>query len=380
LLGQVERLRDEDPEFWPHVWAPLAAVAAQATGGDGGDLLAEAVECGFRQPDLLPEVQETFEKDPRWAELRRAMTEPAPPPQFEVTEWPQVTYGPALVLDRLAPDREVQLRELLPSRRAGAWETAKVLLEWTAGAWQHANDHVEREDALEVLERVAIGERFACVEYSIVLSQALNAVGIPARRLSLRMRDQHVGFGRGHVVSEAWIDDFGRWVVLDGQNGAWWGAPDQPLGVRELQRLLRTGAERPPMVSPAREVTAAEHASRWRYFDSAATSGLGWADTLVPTFQGRPSSLRLAVTSKALTHPDLAQLETGTVETADSPALEFRPAHPFAVGVSLDGTHLELDTTYELGHLKAGNHALEVRTRTAYGELAPQPLCITVRN
>jgi hypothetical protein len=47
-------------------------------------------------------------------------------------------------------------------------------------------------------------------------------VNIPARRLDLRAKDSHVGFARGHVVTEAWIDDLNRWVVLDRQNGAWW--------------------------------------------------------------------------------------------------------------------------------------------------------------
>lgn len=106
--------------------------------------------------------------------------------------------------------------------------------------WEHGNGHVDPKDAVEILRRVDAGERFACVEYSVVLTQALNAMGMPARWLELLMHDHHAGFGRGHVVFEAGIDDLARWVLLDGQNGAWWGA-SEPLGVLELMERYRDG-------------------------------------------------------------------------------------------------------------------------------------------
>ena len=57
-------------------------------------------------------------------------------------------------------------------------------------------------------------------------------IDCPARNLGLFQDNYHVGFGRAHRVSEAWIDDLCRWVVLDGQNGLkclvcdWRGARD----------------------------------------------------------------------------------------------------------------------------------------------------------
>ncbi len=354
-------------------------MARQTISGDGSDLLAEAVETGFRQPDFLAEVEEVFAGQPQWGALSAAMAAPARPPEVEVTEWPVVTYGPELMLDRLPSGRELELRYRLPAPRASAWETTQELLQWATTRWEHANDHVDSEDALEVLDRVAAGERFACVEYSIVLSQALNAVGIPARRSSLRMRDYHVGFGRAHVVSEAWVDDLGRWVLLDGQNGAWWGSTERPLGLRELQLLARDGGERPAMVLTAREMSDEDQAHWWRYFYSVTSSGLGWDDTVVPLFQGQPSKLRVAVRPNMHTHPDLAQLETGTVDTGDAPALAFRPAHPFATGVRVGETDLAVEAAYDLDQLPPGHQQLEVRTRTPYGLLAPQSLGVHVR-
>jgi transglutaminase-like putative cysteine protease len=123
----------------------------------------------------------------------------------------------ALDLYTIADDRRSALLDRLPSATDSAWDTATRLLEFVHDRWEHSNDHVENPDALNVLDRVDAGDRFACVEYSIVLSQALNAVGIPARRVELFQANYHVGVGRGHVVSEAWIDDLDRWVLLDGQ-------------------------------------------------------------------------------------------------------------------------------------------------------------------
>jgi len=91
-----------------------------------------------------------------------------------------------LDIDRWPVVREEILLSRLPDRDSSAWTTARGY-SWVAARWNHANDHVESRDAVEILDRVETGERFACVEYSAVLSQSLNAVGIPARTWGLRM-------------------------------------------------------------------------------------------------------------------------------------------------------------------------------------------------
>jgi hypothetical protein len=377
LLGYAARLRSEDAEWWPHLWAPCVALAEHATGGDPVPTLREAVEGGFRQPELLP--LEPLAALPEWPELLRAMSVPALPPEVEIVRWPAVDYGPALVLDRLPGAREAELATRLPAREPSAWATARTMLEWTTTRWEHANDHVDSKDALEVLDRAAAGERFACVEYSVLLSQALNAVGIPARRVSLLMRDQHVGFGRGHVVSEAWIDDLGRWVLLDGQNGSWWGSAGEPCGLRELQELEHAGVPRPSMCLTAREVPRSDQDEWWRYFHAASTSGLGWGDSVVPTFQGEPMSLRLVVPTGTPTHPDLSAMETGLTDSLDGPAMTFIPIHPFATGVKVGDLGLAAGEPFALTSLPVGGNELAVHTVTSYGELAAQPLHVVRR-
>jgi len=355
-------------------------MAAHATGRetDASSFLQEAINGGFRQPEML-ELETSLADLPQWPELSREMHTPAPAPEFEVTCWPLAAYGPDLVLDRLPPDRELALAERIPVREAGAWATVQMLLEWVTSRWEHANDHVDSQDAIEVLDRASDGERFACVEYSVLLSQALCAIGIPARRVSLFMRDKHVGFGRGHVVSEAWVDDLDRWVVLDGQNGAWWGSRDEPLGLRELQEIEHAGINRPSMVLTSREIADQDQAVWWTYFHAASSSGLGWADTLVPIFQGEPLTARLVVPCSAMTHPDLSLLETGLADTADGPALTFSPVHPFAEGVSVARRELAAGEPFRMSSLPVGDHHLEVRSRTQYGQLRPQPLHVIRR-
>jgi hypothetical protein len=383
LASYAGALREHDVAWWPHMWAPLLAIAMHEMGKDPAPMLEEAVAGGFRQPEMY-DLDRLLGDLPDWSEWSRRMREPAPAPTIEVVRWPTVTYGPELVLDRLPTEREQELRERLPRSASGAWDTARMLLEWATTRWEHANDHVDSRDAVEVLDRAAAGERFACLEYSVVLSQALNAAEIPARRVSVRTRDEHVGGNRGHVVSEAWIGDLGRWVVLDGQSGAWWGTPEEPLGLRELQRLERAGEERPEMCLTAREVGWDEQTHWFSYFHTAASSGLEWTATFVPLFQGEPSVVRLVVPDDALTHPDLSEIATGSVD-AGEPALTFSPVHPFASGVEVRSSGEQVpvgtgdDEPFRLEFLPPGRHDLTVHTLTRYGALAGQPLEIVRR-
>ncbi|MBB2894180.1 transglutaminase-like domain-containing protein [Flexivirga oryzae] len=297
------------------------------------------------------------------------MSTPAPPDRWTVCTWPSVDYGPPLVLDTITEDRAEGLRALIPAARTSAWETAVQLLEWTTTRWEHANDHVDNGDATDVLEGVAAGRRFACVEYSIVLSQALNALGIPARRLALRSRDSHVGFGRGHVVSEAWIDDLGKWVLLDGQNGAWWGSESGPLGYSELHALFSSGDERPRMVPTARAISAQDENIWWLYFDSAISSGMAWSKPYVATFQGNPAPVRLLAAPDAIVYPDLSQLATAIVELPDGCGAAFTPIHPYANAVQAGPDRLAIGESVEFAYLFGETAVADIATVTPYGTL-----------
>ncbi|MBM7788386.1 transglutaminase-like domain-containing protein [Tenggerimyces flavus] len=355
LLGLVSELRS-DAEVWPHLWAPGCALAAARLGraGEARKLLDEALAAGFCQPSLFGE--ELAE----WFGDQDGLVRSVPPPSVELLSFPDPAPHVPLEFERIAGDRVALLRELLPPVHASAWATAKALLTWVHTRWEHANDHVELIDAVHVLERVAAGERFACVEYSIVLTQALNAVGIPARRVFLYSRDHHVGLGRSHVVSEAWIDDLGRWVILDGQNGAYWSTQQgDPLGLPALRHGLLKGGEVPRMNGLVESYDEATASAWWQYFASGWTTGVAWGDgaSFVPVVQ----QLRLmrperVVRDPAVAYPSMHDVAVGLAGTVREPVLTFTSSHPYVRGVL--GT-LELS---------AGEHVAPLAVVTPYGE------------
>ena len=373
-------LRDDlerDEAFWPDLWQPLCALAARHLGlTEAVGLLAAAVDAGFGQPELFEgKLESAFGTDPRWSRIRDQMTGNVPPPPLALTDWPALTPSAPLGLLDL-PDRAGELRDLAPAPAGSAWQTAVTTLDWVTHRWRHANAHMEIDDAVECLRRVGTGQRFACVEYSLVLCQVLNALGIPSRRLALRQDGYHIGLGRAHAVSEAWIDDLGRWVVLDGQNGLYWtDTTGAPLGAVALQDAARSGAARPGYVTARSDLTDSDATVWFSYFAHVSTSAGTWApDGFGLVFQRD----RLA-TSGRLEHrpeplyPDLAEIGVQAALDPDGgPALRLISAHPFAVGFCADGRPLDADLL-PLDR-SPGGHELILAVRTSYGTLAGRPL------
>jgi hypothetical protein len=233
---------------------------------------------------------------------------------------------------------------------------------------------VEWPDAVHVLDRVAIGERFACKEYAIVLSQALNAHGIPARSVALLRRNHHAGLGRAHVVTEAWIDDLGTWVVLDGQNGMYWvDDAARPLGLPELRRRLHAGQPRPDVVSLA-DKSSADADTWWPYFHAVNPTGVmispaPYAPMLEATIVQPFEQLR---GDPAGTHPDLLELAIGIADVDGRPAIQPVTRHPHAVGfqLSLGTEQWRLPLTGQPWSIltdTAGEHTVTIATLTGYG-------------
>jgi hypothetical protein len=392
LVRLGPRLR-ADREWWPLLWAPAVAVGLGRTGDRPGGfaLLREAADAGFRQPEMFGELLEaTFGADPSWPDLSRLLHGPAPEPAVSLTEWPSVPPSCPLVLERQPGGREEELAALLPAPSRSAWGTARATLEWVHTRWRHANAHIETHDALAVLAGVDAGQRFACVEYTTVLTESLNALHIPARRVELFQRDHHVGLGRGHVVSEAWIDDLGRWVLLDGQNGAWWTDPDgAPLSTQTLIAEFdgtAAGARRwtAVMVGPDGRLPEADAEGWGSYFFAGIVTGIACSpQPFIPVFQG--STVRVTprlVRDPDLVEPDLSGIETAVVD-AGGPAVRLTPVHPFAVGLTVTDRSGARDVdgpepTIPLDGI-AGEHELEVSTRTPYGALAAHRLAYTRR-
>jgi Transglutaminase-like superfamily len=345
LLALSPMLRG-DAEYWATYFAPECAIAARATGRDDARaFLDEAISGGFTQHELFPQLETLFSVDPDWDRLVERMRANVPPPALEILDWPSPVPTLPLDLDALPSDRAELLRELLPEPQRSAWATATATLTGVTQRWAPGTDPIASRDALEVLEAVASGARFSCVEYTVVLSQALNALGIPARSVGLMTADYHFGVGRGHNVTEAWIDDLGRWVLLDGQNGMWWTDSDgTPLGLVELRRRYADGGARAMPATAGRIVSRAEADFWWRTFASGTVGGRSTATwrtgAYVPVFEGQDvATCTYLVRDPAAIYPDLSEVSIGISAIGGGTHLLLHTTHPYATGFSvmLDG-------------------------------------------
>lgn len=388
-LRTMEAELRTDEVFWPGVWAPISSYAAWKLGEKHArKLLEEAIAGGFDGPgELERELTEAFGADADWPELVEAMRANVPAPSIEILDWPTSRLTRPIRLFRLPDAREAILRERIPAPDETAWKTAVRLLGWVAGRWPHTNAHVDEQDAVEILKLVDGGERFACVEYSTVLSQALNASGIPARVVNLYAQDYHFGLGKGHVVSEAWIDGLDSWVVLDGQNGMYWIDEDGvPLGVPTLQERFAKGEGRasPAVVGPS-PVSDEDAGLWWRYFAHASPTGATWAGAaFVPTFQAdgviRAEAL---LRDRAEAYPDLTEFTIGITAVGGGPGLLAYTEHPFATGFEIaisDETPVTVDRgeAWPLPREPAGVHEARIATVTRYGTLAPASVVLRI--
>ena len=93
------------------------------------------------------------------------------------------------------------------------------LLHWVHMRWQHDGlNEPTRRDALTILREARNGKNFRCVEYAIVNTACLNAVGLKARTIALYTQDVEVApVAAAHVATEVFLEDFEKWAFVDPQ-------------------------------------------------------------------------------------------------------------------------------------------------------------------
>jgi hypothetical protein len=385
LRPQLER----DSTWWTSTWAPSLALAYSRSGQEdtAWELLETAASHGFHQHETF-RLRSRFGDDPRWPGLLKLMRDRIPPPKLELVDWPDPVPTLPVKLMRTTPEREALLRPRMPEPKPTAWQTALDLLRWAHLSWEHTGgNHAYADDAIGILDRVANGERFACVEYTVVLTHALNVAGIPARGVGLYSEHHHVGIGKGHRVSEAWIDDLGRWVLLDGQNGAIWtdGGIDDALGVRELHDRFLAGDPRPRLVGTVKEFDDGDTDEWWSYFAGVAPTGAIVAErAFVPYFEEviLMTADRL-VRDIGLLYPALGELSIGFAGTIEAPVVTLQTIHPYASGFVVECRGQRTELAREAAHwpvdLTPGEHVAELRLVTGYGEIPAGTISYRVR-
>lgn len=136
----------------------------------------------------------------------------------------------------------------------------KAILDWTHRQWQHnGSNRPSRADALTILKEAREGKQFRCVEYGIVASEALNAVGQKARVIGLKTRDvEKVKYGAGHVTAEVYSVEAGKWIYIDPQFNVMPVLNGIPLNAVEFQQAIVSQQANLKLENADGEVPAAE--------------------------------------------------------------------------------------------------------------------------
>ena len=374
--------------------AALAAVeAASKTGWTAADHAAH-------DPDLA-----LIRTDPRFAaalaEMRHNQIRLK---VYEIRRWENPDLPPLqLRFDAMDSAQAETLRaefglEALVANAPDQAAAHKAVLAWVHNRWRHSglNEPVS-PNALDILRAVAQGARFRCVEYSVVLAQALNALGYTARVVSLRSEGMSYGTGKGHVISEVWRDDLRQWVALDGQNNAIWRHEGRPLSSHQIQALLAEGRESEIALDHGGStwMTEPPDPETWlayfhgiqlaldnRVFDAEPNAPKGHRLLLAPNthpellFQGAPLS-EVDITADAdPLYPPLNQVHVQIAPKGDALICTLRHNMP-----SFD--HFEINGAVSRGAkyvwpLSVGDQALEIQAVNVRGVKGP-PTHITVR-
>jgi hypothetical protein len=119
-------------------------------------------------------------------------------------------------------------------------EKVRVICNWVHNLWEHNGANTpEKNDPVSIILEAQKGNQFRCVEYSIVIQGCLTALSIPSRIVVLMTKDvETVDKWGSHYVVEAYLKEFGKWCMVDGQRNAIPRLFKTPLSVIEFQNAL----------------------------------------------------------------------------------------------------------------------------------------------
>ncbi len=157
-------------------------------------------------------------------------------------------------------DNLIELRksfqlDTLISEKNTDFENVMNIQSWVHSRWEHDGENTpEKNDPTYILEQAKKGERFRCVEYSIVTSACLKSLGFIVRGLWLKTRDVDVvNSGAGHVVNEVYLKDIGKWFFIDPQFDILVEKNGIPLNAVEFQEAI-VNNEKIEIVNPSKEI------------------------------------------------------------------------------------------------------------------------------
>nr|WP_315490659.1 transglutaminase-like domain-containing protein [uncultured Rhodoferax sp.] len=130
--------------------------------------------------------------------------------------------------------------DVVANAKTSDFDRVLAVANWVRGRWEHNGVNTpQNSDPISILQEASNGKQFRCVEYSIVLWGALAAVGYPSRILGLMTADVETReYGAGHVVTEVYLPDLAKWVMVDGQWNVIPLIAGKPVSALELAQAL----------------------------------------------------------------------------------------------------------------------------------------------
>ena len=113
---------------------------------------------------------------------------------------------------------------------------ARAVMAWAHRQWSHngANDP-GTTDPKTILLKAKAGQKFRCVEFSVMVAAAARAAGLGGRVVGLRRSDvETADLGAGHVVGEIYLADSKKWIMADAQFNFIPMANGKPLSAPEF--------------------------------------------------------------------------------------------------------------------------------------------------
>ena len=117
------------------------------------------------------------------------------------------------------------------------WTAQLILKDWVYRRIPGGNPISSPGNALEILEKASMGEKFYCTYYAITYVECAHALGWQARKIGVD-RKHAGGYLMGsshHGVAEVWSNQFCKWVVIDPQSNLHFEKNGVPLGAYEIR-------------------------------------------------------------------------------------------------------------------------------------------------
>lgn len=205
------------------------------------------------------ELQWIFANHPGWP--RRLSLTGADNPAIVRSCYP-MQYQP-LPCPELAQLRDAHALETVVREARGDMDYFLVLSQWVRSHWRFGvpEDGEPPWDAAQLIARGRKGQSLHCICAAIAFIQAMQALGRHARLLNVRKPgDTRLWqYEPLHALTEAYSDEFGKWVVVDPNCCSMFSRKDSPipLNALELHNLVLAGG--------VGEVRA--HQRRWTTFE-----------------------------------------------------------------------------------------------------------------